>query len=251
MESRFNLQGLDMTPVMQLAESWSRRWALHSLPAFDASAPNALRNNHLWNWCFLAVQVIALGMLAYSSQEDCGRLIIPRALSSGVAVYGWIDLSLCIARKTFLLHLRLPGGSDESNIGSAWLMFTSLTVVYANLYIMASLAGVEFLGDINGAAAAIALSMSTMTTVGYGHYAPVGGIAVTLCFLQAVSGLALISCIVAAAVSNALGQPRHQEQPSTPTISKADTRRAWVPWTVLAFIMFPTAVAMMLLPCAP
>ena len=235
-----------MLSIERLAERWSSRWAIHALPHFDVSDPIVRqRRNSAWNWGFLLVQAIALAAHASSALGACGEIKLTGAIAFAVAAYGWLDLSLCLIRKTFLLHLKMPSaGGTTDRIGSAWLMFISLTLVYANLYVVLAVLGGEFKNPLDGPIAALALSASTITTVGYGHYSPTGGVPVVLAFLQALSGLALVSCIIAAAISSALSTSVRAEQ-CVPAAQQETSPGAGhlAPWLILFAVIVPSILA--------
>ena len=237
-----------MFSIAHLAERWSSRWAIHALPSF--AVPNPIvrkRRNAAWNWGFLLAQAIALTAHATDRPGACGPSALVGAGAFAIAVYGWIDLSLCLIRKTFLLHLRAASTSDASDrIGSAWLMFVSLTLVYANLYFVVGQFGGEFKNALDSPVAALALSASTMTTVGYGYYSPISGVPVVLTFFQALSGLALVSCIIAAAVATALS-------PATPRVEGApaatQATSSFACWLILFAVVVPSIVVVMAAGC--
>ncbi|MFM0350675.1 ion channel [Paraburkholderia sp. RL17-347-BIC-D] len=237
-----------MFSFARIAQGWASEGALHSLPAFDN--PQIIvreRRNAIWNWGFLFVQAGALSAHAFCWQQSRGHPSLFAALAFAVAVYGWIDLSLCIVRKSMLSHLLSKNQSQASiadGIGSAWLMFVSLTVIYANLYFVVGQLGAEFKNALTGPAAALALSASTMTTVGYGFYSPVSFVAVVLSLLQAMSGLALVSCVIAAAVSSALATREQgvQARPNDQRCARKTSRL--LPWLILMAVMFASCAGM-------
>jgi hypothetical protein len=223
-----------MLAIERLADAWATRWALHSLPAFESPDPAVRqRRNVVWNWGYLAVQVLGLATYLVTGTSECGQVTALQATAFALAVYGWLDLSLCVVRKTFLLHLRTTSDSAKSElIGSAWLMLVSLTVIYANLYFMLSMLGGKYVNGLDAPWAALALSASTITTVGYGYYSPVGSVPVALAYLQALSGIALVSCVIAAAVSSALGVPDAASISGTRVADEGPAHH-FPPWLIL------------------
>jgi hypothetical protein len=227
--------------LLRTLDGWCNHHALHAHPGFDTRDDRLRRlRNQAWNVGFLIVQCLALA--AYAGPSHRGVL----ALALAIGVYGWVDLSLCTVRKAFLLHLeRLSGGpvASADRIGSAWMMFLSLTVAYANLYAFCHL--VLSPAPFNlplGPVAALALSASTITTVGYGVYAPVGLLPVVLALMEAMTGIALVSCVIAGAIGAALGAPAADGAPAPATVA------AWRPWPSLLILAGAMAVGGWMLP---
>jgi hypothetical protein len=129
-----------MLSLMSLSDAWARTGALHSLPAFNHENPTVrMRNNSLWNWGFLTAQILALVAHAFAWEHAAGRAPLFAAFAFAIGVYGWFDLSLCVVRKSLLSHLRHAGDAELSvvdRIGSAWLMFVSLSVIYATVPVL-------------------------------------------------------------------------------------------------------------------
>ena len=202
--------------AVMLAEGWANRWALHALPFFDSAPDEATRNrrNALWNAGYLAVQALALASYAWTRHDE--RLRAVSVLAFGLGFYGWLDLTLCILRKALLLKPTLTGASASDHAGrltSTWLLFVSLAVVYANGFCALGLRfRDQFAGaGMDGPAAAFALSAATITTVGSGASSPVGAAAAALAFMEALSGLALLACVVAGMIARALSRPEYDE----------------------------------------
>ncbi len=224
-----------MLSIGELADGWANKWAIHSLEAFNTVDPiRRARINTFWNWGFLFLQVVAL--LSYEVIKLNGSTInkLSFGLSFSIAVYGWMDISLCVIRKSFLLHfLRkdLAQANVENRVGSAWLMFVSLTVIYANLFFVI---GKQFEHPIKSAADAFAFSASTITTVGYGYYSPINTLSIVLAYIESISGLALVSCVIASAVAKALERtPKDFEDNSISCKVTVSPANRFFPWIIL------------------
>lgn len=95
---------------------------------------------------------------------------------------------------------------------------------------------------------ALQTSFSTITTIGYGTYAPENGWAIALAILQSLTGLLLVSLVAAGAISLAVANPEKpkgedEKQPSRPSAEswhrywgKAKTRW-WLPILATLFII--------------
>ncbi len=225
--------------VLEFWSNWIGFWSWSPLrPQCDAHARRALVFRDITIVVAVGLASAAFGIWPHG---DCRWL---RALLGGLAIFRIIDLSLTLFRLGIFGSIRadvplqkLPLSRVQRALLATLLNYVELLIWFALLGLwLGELSPNQFTNAVHCRTQAFFVSMSSMTTVGYGEYAPIRPLALFVATWQALLGLFMLVVIVGLLVGLAGNDDARLVAPAAETLPVGHRRTLYyfIPWFVLS-----------------
>lgn len=243
--SRFTHKyGLLLGGFLEVADLWrSYSSPLQHVALTTPSDPQSAGSRR--DLLYLASLIMSIAAFVATSSTSSPTL---RAVAMGTALYRASDLLVALGR---IAIVGAFGSVPTYNLKRAKVMrntlaslvnYVELTFWYAAVYVaVASQHPLEFsyTGEFFTPAFGFILSFTTLTTIGYGNVAPQGWFAAILCWMEALTALVLLSCVVGSLVSLAasgsdleLNASTSKEHPAENQMDPSRLPTRWFVWLV-------------------
>lgn len=226
--------------VLESWSNWVGLWSWSLLrPRCDAHVGRALVYRDITIVVAIGVASTAFGVWPLG---DCRCL---RAFLGGLAIFRIIDLSFAHLRLGIFGSIRddvplreLPLARIQRALLATFLNYVELLMWFALLDLwLGELSPNQFTNAVHCRTQAFFVSMSSMTTVGYGEYAPVQPLALFVATWQALLGLFMLVAVVGLLVSLAGYDARVVAREPEITFLRVGLRRKlyyFIPWVALS-----------------
>jgi hypothetical protein len=191
----------------KLTSNWVNKYSLFAIPPLRLSVHNSpelqQRNRDIFIVLMLTGSIMAVVFCYFiKPASPC----IGIQLTAAFAFYRWLDLFITISRTGVFLSFR---GDIQINKEPSWRVrrvilgvifnYIELIMWFTIIYFQIALTSkCQFYEEITQIHQALNLSFSTMTTVGYGKYGPNQMLSTILTFLQALTGIILLTLVIGA-----------------------------------------------------
>ena len=222
--------------------AWVRRYSLVSIPFLrpreSVSTVNQQRNRDIFVVSMLGLSIAAL-VWCYPHELPSSRPPFLQAIAA-FGLYRAIDLFITLVRTGVFFSFR---GDVRINQEPLWrvqrilvgVMFNYVELVswFAVMYFqLASTSSCQFNTSIKEIHQTLNLSFTTMTTIGYGVYAPNSLLSTILALWQAIIGVTLLTIVVGVVIARMMAA----EQGSGPATSPESA--SWITPLVTFVVMY-------------
>ena len=228
-----------------VTDAWVSKLSLVAIPLLRRGTrpdPALQRNRDIFVSFMLGLSIAMVVMFHVAGARlDCWRQAI-----AGLALYRALDLFISLARTGVFLSFRgdvklkeEPVWRVQRALLEVMFNYVELTMWFTVIYRQLSLTSpCQFSERIERVDQAFNLSFSTMTTIGYGKYAPDGMVSNLLAFFQVLIGLVSLVLMVGSVLPLITGsEPASVSAPasgeaSTPPYAVAPVSAGWSGWLV-------------------
>ena len=220
--------------------NWVRHWSLVAWAPLRPTGANSVQKQQRNRDIFI-LSMLFVSTIAFIVSIDLNRSNYILQMFATLGIYRAFDLSITVIRTGVFLNFRGDVALKEEPSWRVRRVLVGVLVNYLELimwfaviyYYLALVCGNQFNFSISEAHQALYLSMSTMTTVGYGGYAPNTLISTSVTLWQSLLAILMVASVIGNIIA-VLSNPS-----SARTVPFIPNERNWKSWVVPILIGTP------------